>query len=108
MAKLVEKYIHVGPWLTESLSLAAVGTSPALQVVIIPGNPGSARFYTYLMEKVHKLFDGEADVTAISHLGHDRDSFDPTQVCLVQEGDQQLHSLEKILHCHLHRAGVVP
>lgn len=44
---------------------------PRMQVLILPGNPGSAAFYRVFMQQLFDAFDGAADVMAVSHVGHD-------------------------------------
>ena len=42
-----------------------------LQALIIPGNPGGAGYYVPFMQHFFEAMDGEIDVIAVSHLGHD-------------------------------------
>lgn len=41
-----------------------------LQVLILPGNPGSAGYYEAYIAALHAALHGQADVHAVSHLGH--------------------------------------
>lgn len=42
-----------------------------VQIVIVPGNPGSALFYIPFLKLVYAELDGRADVVVFSHLAHD-------------------------------------
>lgn len=42
----------------------------ALQVLILPGNPGSAGYYEAYIAALHTALHGQADIHAVSHLGH--------------------------------------
>lgn len=63
--------LAVGPagWLTDALGLKATSPTPSLQLLIIPGNPGLGSFYTCFIQELHALFQGTADVWAVSNLG---------------------------------------
>jgi hypothetical protein len=65
--------IRTGNWLAEACSIPAVSEA-ALQVLVVPGNPGNALFYQCFLKLLHAAFDGSADVLAVSHLGHHADS----------------------------------
>ena len=41
-----------------------------LQVLILPGNPGSAGYYEAYIAALHAALHGQADIHAVSHLGH--------------------------------------
>ena len=41
-----------------------------LQVLILPGNPGSAGYYEAYIASLHAALHGRADIHAVSHLGH--------------------------------------
>ena len=68
------KTVPVGPkkhW-TELRGIDATTDGGAeLQVVIVPGNPGSALFYLPFIEYLHDELGGKADVLVFSHLAHD-------------------------------------
>ena len=51
------------------LSCTHAGRS-ALQVLILPGNPGSAGYYEAYIAALHAALHGRADIHAVSHLGH--------------------------------------
>ncbi len=52
-----------------------VPSAPArLQVVVFPGNPGSAAYFKPLMREVHERLRGQADVLAVTHAGHDMET----------------------------------
>lgn len=42
-----------------------------IQLVIVPGNPGSALIYLPFLKIVHEALGGTADVVVFSHLAHD-------------------------------------
>lgn len=44
---------------------------PQLQLVIIPGNPGSAAYFVHFMQQLHDALHGAVDILACTHLGHD-------------------------------------
>ena len=54
---------------TEVLELQAAQPAPAVQLLIIPGNPGAANFYTPFMQSLHASLRGRAAVACISNLG---------------------------------------
>ena len=41
-----------------------------LQVLMLPGNPGSAGYYEAYIAALHAALHGQADIHAVSHLGH--------------------------------------
>jgi hypothetical protein len=69
MSKLWKSTLAVGPWLTEALGLKATNGAPTLQLLIVPGNPGLGQFYNVFVQELHALFQGTADVMAVSNLG---------------------------------------
>ena len=50
------------------------------QVVIVPGNPGSALLYLPFLKLLFEAHRGKVDVMVISHLGHDMKSSHGDQV----------------------------
>eukprot|EP00891_Asterochloris_glomerata_P000518 jgi/Astpho2/518/Aster-x0937 len=56
-------------WTLRELFLCLTGTEE-LQILIIPGNPGAAGYYTPYMEHLHEQLRGRASIRAVSHLGH--------------------------------------
>ena len=54
---------------TEVLELQADQPAPAVQLLIIPGNPGAASFYTPFMRSLHAQLRGRAAVSSVSNLG---------------------------------------
>lgn len=60
--------LAIGQYLTDALGLKAAG-DPTMQLLIIPGNPGLGSFYTVFIQELHALFQGTADVWAVSNLG---------------------------------------
>jgi hypothetical protein len=59
--------------------LGAPGKS-RLQILIIPGNPGAAAYYSPFMQQLYNAFDGRMDIHSISQLGHDPFGFQHGQV----------------------------
>ena len=41
------------------------------QIIIVPGNPGSALFYLPLMKLLYEAHGGKVHVIVFSHLAHD-------------------------------------
>lgn len=82
---------------TELYGLQAHSGRPRVQVLVVPGNPGSAGFYRMLMQQVFAAFDGAADVMAVSHVGHDPDDISKGAVygldCQVQHKAQLCREL---------------
>ena len=54
---------------TEVLELQAAQPAPVVQLLIIPGNPGAASFYTPFMRSLHAQLRGRAAVSCVSNLG---------------------------------------
>lgn len=54
---------------TEVLELQAAQPAPAVQLLIIPGNPGAASFYTPFMRSLHAQLRGRAAIACASNLG---------------------------------------
>jgi hypothetical protein len=54
---------------TEVLELQAAQPAPEVQLLIIPGNPGAASFYTPFMRSLHAQLRGRAAVCCVSNLG---------------------------------------
>ncbi|GAX80131.1 hypothetical protein CEUSTIGMA_g7569.t1 [Chlamydomonas eustigma] len=71
MAGFWRKVLQVSGVATEVLGLHAVDSCPRLQVLILPGNPGSAQYYVPQMELLHQSLLGQADIMSITHAGHD-------------------------------------
>ncbi|GLC55962.1 hypothetical protein PLESTB_001049500 [Pleodorina starrii] len=70
-AAVWQRFCSVGGITTELLGINATAGSPRLQVVVLPGNPGSAAFFKPFMAAVHRQLRGRADVLALTHAGHD-------------------------------------
>lgn len=97
----------MGPagWLTDALGLKATSPTPSLQLLIIPGNPGLGSFYTRFIEELHALFQGTADVWAVSNLGHDAENLCEGRVwCL----DTQIAHKAQLLKEHVLAPGKPP
>ncbi|EFJ43272.1 hypothetical protein VOLCADRAFT_96604 [Volvox carteri f. nagariensis] len=69
-----QRFCPVGGITTELLGINATSVPPRLQVVVFPGNPGSAAYFKPFMLAVHRLLRGRADVLAVTHAGHDPDT----------------------------------
>lgn len=59
----------VGGHSTEVLELPAASAQPECTVLVIPGNPGAAPYYTPFMRALHARLGGRAEVLAVSNLG---------------------------------------
>ncbi|KAG1653613.1 hypothetical protein FOA52_011350 [Chlamydomonas sp. UWO 241] len=70
---LWRRVVDVAGVATELIGIAASNGPPQLQVLLIPGNPGSARFYTLQLRQLHDAMAGRADVLSVSHAGQDAD-----------------------------------
>jgi hypothetical protein len=61
----------VGRFPTDMWGVQATTPAPAVQLLVVPGNPGAAAFYRCFAQQLHAAFGGAADVLAVSHVGHD-------------------------------------
>ncbi|KAG0590140.1 hypothetical protein KC19_1G075300 [Ceratodon purpureus] len=59
---------RIGGYTTEILEVRA--ERPAFQVFFVPGNPGVVAYYKEFVEALFDYLDGQASVTAISHIAH--------------------------------------
>ncbi|KAM3689629.1 hypothetical protein ACB098_09G062700 [Castanea mollissima] len=59
---------NVSSHMTELLEIRA--DDPKMHVLLIPGNPGVVPFYKDFVESLYEFLDGNASITAISHLSH--------------------------------------
>lgn len=76
--------ISVGPWVTEVVGRSC--RNPALQLLVVPGNPGLSTFYNAFMECLVKRFGPDkVDVMAVSHAGHDSANLSQGQVSGTQD-----------------------
>ncbi|GIL69790.1 hypothetical protein Vretifemale_609 [Volvox reticuliferus] len=66
-----QRFCAVAGITTEVFGINASAGIPRLQVVVIPGNPGSAEYFKPFMLSVHRQLQGHADVLAVTHAGHD-------------------------------------
>jgi hypothetical protein len=89
--------VDVGGVPTELLEIDAVGsTSPDVQLLIIPGNPGAARFYVDFIQHLAQLMGGRAAVAAVSNLGMAPDLNPAGQVYdLAQQVDHKVALLQQ-------------
>ncbi|KAI7835523.1 hypothetical protein COHA_010569 [Chlorella ohadii] len=67
---------EVGGLPTEVLELPASGPA-RVQLLIIPGNPGAAPYYTPFMHSLHRRLGGQAGVVCVSNLGMDGSGLTP-------------------------------
>lgn len=80
-SKFWHNYVQLAGVPTEIYGLDALNrTSPALRIVVYPGNPGNAAFYLPYMEALHRGLAGEAEVVGVSNLGQCRDGLASGQV----------------------------
>eukprot|EP00882_Tetradesmus_deserticola_P019313 GHRQ01020781.1.p1 GENE.GHRQ01020781.1~~GHRQ01020781.1.p1 ORF type:complete len:133 (+),score=16.35 GHRQ01020781.1:139-537(+) len=64
--------LSVGSWPTEARGLACSSGKPAMQLLVVPGNPGYCGFYDEFMLQLARAFGGhDIDIMAVSHAGHD-------------------------------------
>ncbi|PNH00990.1 hypothetical protein TSOC_013145 [Tetrabaena socialis] len=68
---LWRRICSVGGVATEVLGIDATSGAPRLQVVVIPGNPGSSVYFKPFMAALHARLGGHAEVVAVTHAGHD-------------------------------------
>eukprot|EP00195_Chlamydomonas_chlamydogama_P016914 CAMPEP_0202891084 /NCGR_PEP_ID=MMETSP1392-20130828/1261_1 /ASSEMBLY_ACC=CAM_ASM_000868 /TAXON_ID=225041 /ORGANISM="Chlamydomonas chlamydogama, Strain SAG 11-48b" /LENGTH=303 /DNA_ID=CAMNT_0049574759 /DNA_START=55 /DNA_END=966 /DNA_ORIENTATION=+ len=68
--KLWHTFVTAGGNTTEVFGIDACDGAE-VQVVIIPGNPGSALFYHHFVELLDEALENKADIRVISHLNHD-------------------------------------
>ncbi|KAH7671332.1 Lipid droplet-associated hydrolase protein [Dioscorea alata] len=59
--------------------------APSFHVLVVPGNPGIALFYKEFIEALYQLFDGNASITAISHISHSRKDWEHGRRFSLQE-----------------------
>ncbi|KAG2448093.1 hypothetical protein HYH02_007117 [Chlamydomonas schloesseri] len=71
LARPWQEHRDVGGVRTELLGIEASTGPERLQVLVIPGNPGSAALYVPFMAHLHALLGGHAHILAASHAGHD-------------------------------------
>ena len=65
------EFQHRKPGTATDTTLLPPSGPPKLQVLFIPGNPGSAQYYTMQLGMLHSSLGGDAEVLAVSHAGHD-------------------------------------
>ncbi|KAL4605984.1 hypothetical protein ACB092_09G069700 [Castanea dentata] len=85
---------NVSSHLTELLEIRA--DDPKMHVLLIPGNPGVVPFYKDFVESLYEFLEGNASITAISHLSHTKKitfTFHPLALLLVGNAsdDQYVH-----------------
>lgn len=69
---------QVGGHPTELLELPATACErPDVQLLVMPGNPGAALYYTSFMRELHSRLHGRASVHAVSNLGMDSQGLTP-------------------------------
>ncbi|KAL3825720.1 hypothetical protein ACJIZ3_021749 [Penstemon smallii] len=77
------RLINVSGYKTDLLEIHS--QDPKLHILFIPGNPGVVSFYTDFLESLYELLSGAASVTAICHLSHSRESWEPGKLFSLQE-----------------------
>ncbi|MEW5298185.1 MAG: hypothetical protein WDW36_001336 [Sanguina aurantia] len=65
-----QRTVDVGGIPTETYCVSASQGPAALQVLVVPGNPGSARYFIPFLQSLDKALGGRADLCAITHAGH--------------------------------------
>ncbi|KAG2487206.1 hypothetical protein HYH03_014180 [Edaphochlamys debaryana] len=83
-ANIWQRICAVGGVDTELLGIDAKG-SPVLQVVVFPGNPGSAQYFKPFMAALYDRLGGTADVLAVTHAGHDAETEHGGRMWSLQE-----------------------
>ena len=76
------------------------GTRFDLDVVVFPGNPGSALFYSGYMKHVHRVFHASGRsvrLRCVSHLGHARHVYGSGRWSLADQVDHKRRYLEREL-----------
>ena len=87
---------------TEVFSLTSCGGSSGhasghvrgLQVLFVPGNPGSASYFQRQIQLLHQAMRGQIDVLAVTHAGHSPDA--SSDLPLFSLDDQIVHKTEFI------------
>ncbi|KAK9803669.1 hypothetical protein WJX72_010287 [[Myrmecia] bisecta] len=88
--------IQTGTQSVEAYRVAATQGQALVQLLVLPGNPGSAAFYVPFLRGLHAAWQGRAEVTAISHLGHGALGPHSTQLyTLLQQISHQLYTLRQ-------------
>eukprot|EP00199_Chlamydomonas_sp_CCMP681_P001762 CAMPEP_0119105862 /NCGR_PEP_ID=MMETSP1180-20130426/3720_1 /TAXON_ID=3052 ORGANISM="Chlamydomonas cf sp, Strain CCMP681" /NCGR_SAMPLE_ID=MMETSP1180 /ASSEMBLY_ACC=CAM_ASM_000741 /LENGTH=367 /DNA_ID=CAMNT_0007091035 /DNA_START=169 /DNA_END=1272 /DNA_ORIENTATION=+ len=67
----MHSFVDVSGQPTEVLHAPADAQLPSLQILVLPGNPGSAHYYKDFMRQLHTAFKGQAHIYSCSHAGHD-------------------------------------
>lgn len=80
--------------------------APHLQLVMLPGNPGSAAYYIPFLQAIHKSLDSRAHIYAVSYAGHS--DFAADQVPLLYSLEQQIEHKVAFLQDHILHAGKPP
>lgn len=70
VANIVREECRVRGNLTEVYAIRATPGECKIQLVVIPGNPGNSGYYKGFMRELFNEFRGQADVLAVTHLGH--------------------------------------
>ncbi|KAM3689630.1 hypothetical protein ACB098_09G062700 [Castanea mollissima] len=74
---------NVSSHMTELLEIRA--DDPKMHVLLIPGNPGVVPFYKDFVESLYEFLDGNASITAISHLSHTKKDWDHGRLFSLEE-----------------------
>jgi pimeloyl-ACP methyl ester carboxylesterase len=94
-ANMWQAKYSVGRYPTEAWGMQS--PQPRMQVLVLPGNPGSACWYRVFMQQLFAAFNGSADVMAVSHVGHDCENISSGAVwgldCQVQHKVELLQEL---------------
>lgn len=82
-SKVTLRVERINGHMTELMEFHA--ESPKLRVVLIPGNPGVVSFYQSYLQALSHLFDGKANITAISHIAHTAKDWDKGKLFSLEE-----------------------
>ncbi|KAK4582684.1 hypothetical protein RGQ29_025751 [Quercus rubra] len=74
---------NVSSHMTELLEIRA--DDPKMHVLLIPGNPGVVTFYKDFVESLYEFLEGDASITAISHLSHTKKDWDHGRLFSLEE-----------------------
>lgn len=91
---IYKQYIPIGKdkQITEIIGIHAQSDRVELQIVIIPGNPGSGLFYIPFIKILSELMNNRADIIVVSHLAHD--AISPHKEQLFSLEDQIEHKVD--------------
>ncbi|KAG1660706.1 hypothetical protein FOA52_014325 [Chlamydomonas sp. UWO 241] len=80
------RFVNVDGVPSEIIGIDAVTSDPELQLLLVPGNPGNAKYYETHLRGLHTALGGRASVMAVSHAGHEPE--------LTQRESGRLYSIQ--------------